>query len=290
MVISHNLSAHNANRMYGIMAENNAKLAEKLSSGYRINRGADDAAGLSISEKMRRQIRGLNQAVMNAQDGISMVQSAEGALQQMHEIVQRGNELAIKAANGTMSDEDRELLDKEFQQIKNALDDASHNTVFNEMKLFPSDGEKPSGTSSTNHIIKFQVGAETGVTIDTKLYNMDAKSLGLEDTNVKTEDDADQAIDDLKQALEDISKVRGYYGSIQNRLEHTVNNLNNVIENTTAAESLIRDSDMAKTMVQYANSNILLQAGQAVLAQANQSKAFVLDLLRGPMNTKMSNI
>ena len=282
MVISHNLSAMNANRMYGIMAENNAKLAEKLSSGYRINRGADDAAGLSISEKMRRQIRGLNQAVMNAQDGISMVQSAEGALMQMHSIVHRGNELAIRAATGTMSDEDRELLDEELQQIKNALNDASHNTVFNEMKLFPEDGETPNGSVQTSHIIKFQVGAETGVNIQTKLYNMDAEALGLKDTNIKTIDDAEQAIDDFKSAMKDISNVRGYYGSIQNRLEHTVNNLNNVIENTTAAESLIRDTDMAKIMVQYSNSNILLQAGQAVLAQANQSKAYVLDLLRTP--------
>ena len=282
MVISHNLNAMNANRMYGIMAENNAKLAEKLSSGYRINRGADDAAGLSISEKMRRQIRGLNQAVMNAQDGISMVQSAEGALMQMHSIVHRGNELAIRAATGTMSDEDRELLDEELQQIKNALNDAAHNTVFNEMKLFPEDGETLDGSSQTSHIVKFQVGAETGVNIQTKLYNMDAESLGLKDTNIKTIDDAEQAIDDFKSAMKDISNVRGYYGSIQNRLEHTVKNLNNVIENTTSAESLIRDTDMAKIMVQYSNSNILLQAGQAVLAQANQSKAYVLDLLRGP--------
>ena len=282
MVISHNLSAMNANRMYGIMAENNAKLAEKLSSGYRINRGADDAAGLSISEKMRRQIQGLNQAVMNAQDGISMVQSAEGALMQMHSIVHRGNELAIRAATGTMSDEDRELLDEELQQIKNALNDASHNTVFNEMKLFPEDGETPNGSVQTSHIIKFQVGAETGVNIQTKLYNMDAEALGLKDTNIKTIDDAEQAINDFKSAMKDISNVRGYYGSIQNRLEHTVSNLNNVIENTTAAESLIRDTDMAKIMVQYSNNNILLQAGQAVLAQANQSKAYVLDLLRTP--------
>ena len=281
MVIAHNLSAHNANRMYGIMAENNAKLAEKLSSGYRINRGADDAAGLSISEKMRRQIRGLDQAVMNAQDGISLVQSAEGALWQMHEIAQRGNELAIKAANGTMSDEDRELLDKELQEIKNALNDAAHSTVFNEMRLFPEDGETPGGTAQTSHVIKLQVGAETGVNIEAKLYNMDAEALGLKDTNVKTIEDADQAIEDIKTAIQDISNIRGYYGSIQNRLEHTVNNLNNVIENTTAAESLIRDSDMAKLMVQYANSKILLQAGQAVLAQANQSKAYVLELIRG---------
>ena len=249
MVIAHNISAHNANRMYGIMAENNAKLAEKLSSGYRINRGADDAMGLSISEKMRRQIRGLDQAVMNAQDGISLVQSAEGALQQMHEIAQRGSELAIKAANGTVTDEDRELLDKEFQEIKNALNDAAHSTVFNEMRLFPEDGESPDGTSQTSHVIQLQVGAETGVNIETKLYNMDAESLGLKDSNVKTITDAEQAINEIKTAITDISSVRGYYGSIQNRLEHTVNNLNNVIENTTAAESLIRDSDMAKLMV-----------------------------------------
>ena len=280
MVISHNLNAMNANRMYGIMAENNAKLAEKLSSGYRINRGADDAAGLSISEKMRRQIRGLNQAVMNAQDGISMVQSAEGALMQMHSIVHRGNELAIRAATGTMSDEDRELLDEELQQIKNALNDAAHNTVFNEMKLFPEDGETLDGSSQTSHIVKFQVGAETGVNIQTKLYNMDAESLGLKDTNIKTIDDAEQAIDDFKSAMKDISNVRGYYGSIQNRLEHTVNNLNNVIENTTAAESLIRDTDMAKAMVEFSSLNVLQQAGQAMLAQANQNNQGILSLLQ----------
>lgn len=641
MQITHNLMAMNSNRMLGIVGTGAGKISEKLSSGYRINRAADDAAGLSISEKMRRQIRGLTQASANAQDGISLVQSAEGALNEMHEIVHRGNELAVKAANGTLTEADRELVDMEIQQLKQALNEAAGNTVFNEIQLFPENGLSPSATQAadTNHykikynlldgsfqvenfadaaegvdgtgnsdeagsvladkianvmipnaiaqifekfeslqdavgnneidmaldisyidgasntlayaqcsffaegapisflikvdsadfsdedaagngtkaemlestiahelmhsvmqytmtdqmtgrddaveefpdwftegvaqltgggfttgwnsvldyyadalksaddmdmddeiteylndytvaerpyghgylasaylgylasggtgdvtaesiaagmdkifkdmlstmnplnfsdailkntgltetdienlfangdtkLVEFvrklsyaskdgagsviatslstggtdilgdtapeqafrvdpnqinvdmsstgsggtggggtggggtgngattlfiQVGAEAGIHIDISLFNMDAEALGLTDTNVKTVDAANNAIDDFKSAIESISRVRSYYGSIQNRLEHTINNLDNVIENTTAAESAIRDTDMAKTMVQYTSNNVLLQAGQAMLAQANRHPEYILGLLR----------
>lgn len=624
MVIQHNLSAFNANRMNGVVGKKNAGITEKLASGYRINRSADDAAGLSISEKMRRQIRGLTQASLNAQDGISMAQSAEGAMNEMHDIVQRGNELAIKAANGTLTDEDRAMVDAEIQQLKQALDETAHATVFNEMKLFPDDGvslaakeekrchydvtfdikngnfticspadsgqdasvastgagqiladkianefvpnaiqqifdafpaletavgsnsiqmaldisyldgrsntlayaqcsvystgepfsflikvdsadftdadaegtgsraemlestlahelmhsvmqytmtdemtgrngsdEFPTwfteGTaqlsgggyttgwndsltyytsslsdendnsmdatiknylqqytvagrpyghgylasaylgylasgqsavtssaiadgmnkifgeilggkglyeaiSSTTGLtinssadvekmfangnadlvefvrklsynagdgagsvitsslsvggtdilgdtasvqafwidpdqiyvdmdstggifdadgktIRLHVGVEAGVGIAMKLFDMDAKALGLENTNVKTEDAAGDAINDFKSAIETISRVRSYYGAIQNRLEHTIKNLDNVVENTTAAESTIRDTDMAKYMVELSSNNILQQAGQAMLSQVNRNSELVLGLL-----------
>lgn len=629
MQITHNIMAMNSNRMLGIVGTSAAKISERLSSGYRINRSADDAAGLSISEKMRRQIRGLTQASANAQDGISLVQSAEGALNEMHEIVQRGNELAIKAANGTLTEHDRELVDAEIQQLKQALDEAAHNTVFNEVSLFPENGLSPKAAqaASDNHYnIKFnlqdknflietignpadgvggtdssktagnvladkianvmipnaisqifdafpsletavgsktiemsldisyidgpsntlayaqcsfygtgepfsflvkvdsadfsdadaegtgskaemlestiahelmhsvmqytmtdemtgrdsaveafpdwfvegtaqlsgggyttgwndlldyyadslkdagdssqdqkikdylqdytlagrpyghgylasaylgykaylknngtgdvtadaiatginqifddiinnnetfsvavknntdlettdianlfakgdqnlvefvrklsyasndgagsvitsslgdggtsilgdaanvqsqffvnpdkitvdmnstgsgantlfiQVGAEAGTHIDISLYNMDAEALGLKDTNVKTVDAAGDAINDFKSAIESISRVRSYYGAIQNRLEHTINNLDNVVENTMAAESAIRDTDMAKAMVEYTSLNILQQAGQAMLVQTNHYPEFILGLLQG---------
>lgn len=632
MVVVHNLYAINANRMTGIVNEKGGKIAEKLSSGYRINRAADDAAGLSISEKLRRQIRGLTQAALNAQDGISLVQSAEGALNEIHEIVQRGNELAVKAANGTLTDLDREMVDDEIQQLKQALDESAHSTVFNEVRLFPDDGNSPKASIQTAHYnvqyqmldgtitvtgqadqaqsstgsgdtvsqtladviadefvpnaikqifdafptlasavgsntiemaldisyidgpsntlayaqcsyslaggtpfnflvkvdssdftdadalgtgskaemlestlahelmhsvmqytmtdemtgrdsaveefpdwfvegtaqlsgggyttgwndtltslkssltdendtskdaeiaaylqkytvagrpyghgylasayaaylangtgevsseaiangmnkifadiiqdaqdtsdnksfsdaikdntgktaseieamftnatstddlvvfvrklskltgtgagsaitsslnvggtdilgdtaleqqfridpnkvnvdassgsstgggsgktqIWLQVGSEASVGIGVKLFQMDAKALGLEDTNVKTQGAASDAIDEFKAAIQSISKVRSYYGAVQNRLEHTINNLENVVENTTAAESAIRDTDMAKTMVEMTTNNILQQAGQAILSQTNRYPEFILKLL-----------
>lgn len=618
MVVSHNLYAINANRMLGAVNQKNGKITEKLSSGYRINRAADDAAGLSISEKMRRQIRGLTQASANAQDGISLVQSAEGALNEMHEIVQRGNELAVKAANGILTDEEREMVDAEIQQLKQALDESAHTTVFNEIRLFPDDGDAPrssveqtahyelkfqmtdgaftitgpadtaqtstadgdtvsqvladrianefvpnaiqqifdtfsslstavgsnviemaldisyidgpsntlayaqcsfystSGTEPFNFLIKvdsadftdadalgtgsksemlestlahelmhsvmqytmtdemtgrageefptwfvegtaqlsgggyttgwndtlttltlhldneednandaaiesylkkytvegrpyghgylasaylgylasgsrdvtseaiadgmdkifqsiidgksfseaivantkgltvsdienlfatgdadlvkfvrklsyhtgdgagsvitssldvrgtnilgdtatvqqfridpdkvnvdasssggktkiwLQLGAESGVGFDVELFRMDAQALDLEDTNVKTQEAAGAAINAFKAAITGISKVRSYYGAVQNRLDHTINNLDNVVENTTEAESAIRDTDMATTMVELTTNNILQQAGQAMLSQANRYPEFVLQLL-----------
>lgn len=614
MIIQHNMLAWNANRQYKINNGKIRKTSEKLSSGYKINRAADDAAGLAISEKMRRQIRGLNQAVYNAQDGISLVQSAEGAMQEMHEVVQRGNELAIKAANGTLSDDDRRMIDEEIQQLKDSLNEVAETTVFNEFRLFPEDGQSPKtmvetknykvifnvadqtfsvndvtaaasgnggsggvagsvladkianeyvpnavkqimdafpslktkmngdsvemeldisyidgpnntlafcqcsfynsgdpfnfllkvdsadfsdsdvqgakaealestiahelmhgvmfktltdemtgrnngvsafpdwfvegtaqlagggyttgwndaltnitssltnendnskdneiadylnnytvsgrpyghgylaaayigylangggtvsasgiaagmdkifgeviggksleqaisdntgianeaalenlfstgdsdlvafvrklskltdngagsvitsnlnvgGTNIVNNAslgnqqfyidnnsikldmesggktIRLHTGVEAGVGIDVKLYQMDAEALGLKYTNTKTQTDAGNAITEFKFAIQYINNVRSYYGAIQNRLEHTINNLNNVVENTTAAESGIRDTDMAKTMVEHSNLNILQQAGQAMLAQANHSSDFVLNLL-----------
>lgn len=618
LVVSHNLAAINANRTTGLVSCKNQKTTERLSSGYRINRSADDAAGLAISEKMRRQIRGLSQASSNAQDGISLVQVADGALHEMHAIVQRGNELAVKAANGTLTDDERLMVDAEIQQLKQALDESAHTTTFNEIKLFPGDGQSPKGVISNQHYdIKYQItdkqfvinksdngvqgladgdaepgrvladkianelvpnavaqifdafpsleaavgtdtismaldvsyldgpnntlayaqcsfygtgkpfsflikvdsadftdedalgtgskaemlestlahelmhsvmqytmtdemsgrageefpnwfvegtaqlsgggfttgwndqllilasdqvltdandssmdgqiadylnnytvagrpyghgylasaylgylangggdvtsaniaagmnqifadilagdsfsnviNTRTGLTeaqiehqfasgdadlvefvrklsfntgtgagsvltsdlnvggtdilgdnaatqqfvvdpdkvyvdvlrggasivlqigaeaeesnrLEVKLFQMDAQALGLEHTNVKTQSAAGDAINSFKTAIESISKVRSYYGAMQNRLEHTIANLDNVVENTTAAESAIRDADMAKEMVAWTAENVLQQAGQAMLTHANKQPEFVLRLLQG---------
>ena len=275
MVVQHNLTAMNSNRMLGINTATQAKSTEKLSSGYKINRAADDAAGLSISEKMRRQIRGLTQAVANAQDGISMVQTAEGALTEVHDMLQRMNELAVKAANGSNQSVDRNYIDSEIQQLKSEIDRVAETTTFNEKNLL-----------KTTQTINLQVGAETAAKnqIGVSLKAMTAAGLSL--TSVKVSGDgatgetnAKSAITSIKAALQEVSKQRSDLGAQQNRLEHTINNLNNVVENTTSAESQIRDTDMATEMVKYSNNNILAQAGQAMLAQANQSNQGVLSLL-----------
>jgi flagellin len=275
MVVQHNLTAMNSNRMLGINTATQAKSTEKLSSGYKINRAADDAAGLSISEKMRRQIRGLTQAVANAQDGISMVQTAEGALTEVHDMLQRMNELAVKAANGSNQSVDRNYIDSEIQQLKSEIDRVAETTTFNEKNLL-----------KTTQTINLQVGAETAAKnqIGVSLKAMTAAGLSL--TSVKVSGDgstgetnAKSAITSIKNALQEVSKQRSDLGAQQNRLEHTINNLNNVVENTTSAESQIRDTDMATEMVKYSNNNILAQAGQAMLAQANQSNQGVLSLL-----------
>ena len=451
MVVQHNLTAMNANRMLGITTGQQAKSSEKLSSGYRINRAADDAAGLTISEKMRKQIRGLEQASTNAQDGISCVQTAEGALTEVHSMLQRMNELAVQAANGTMSEDDRQAVQDEIDQLVTEIDRVSETTKFNEIYLLKGDGEevKSSSTtpasieigyvdtitgenqltwannatalyatvdgvstqvSSTNYTDFFEidengtavkkdgvafyatapnetneygaqlteanitvtdyvkvesdllydkvagtlvkeeelkaggtyfdadgkylgglakyntatppalteVGAEqidnyVAVTrkdeetinvmgakalslnlhvgaesaddnkIKVEIQSMSASGIGvdvLKETGVMTEDAATAAIDTIAEAIAKVSEQRSSLGAIQNRLEHTIANLDNVAENTTAAESRIRDTDMAEEMVEYSKNNILAQAGQSMLAQANTSTQGVLSLLQ----------
>ena len=400
MVVQHNLTAMNSNRMLGVTTRAQAKSTEKLSSGYKINRAADDAAGLSISEKMRKQIRGLTQASSNAQDGISAVQTAEGALNEVQDMLQRMNELAVKAANGTNSEDDRNYIQDEVNQLIKEIDRVSTTTKFNETYLLKGDdqitGPNSNATKITadgktaatieidltgmsaaeagkvaftvagndytvdvakdddaNKIAKKLEGAinakkpndsaageftataanakitlqaaKTDIPVDTKIKaesftaasvltlklhvgadstadnqisvdikSMSAGSLGLKtgkstttaaekDTllvNGKDDTNARAAIDTIASALQEVSKQRSALGAAQNRLEHTISNLDNVVENTTSAESSIRDTDMATEMVKYSNNNILAQAGQAMLAQANQSNQGVLSLLQ----------
>ncbi|MEZ3508266.1 MAG: flagellin [Lachnospiraceae bacterium] len=378
MVIKHNLTAMNANRMFNLTNVSQAKSTEKLSSGYKINRAADDAAGLSISEKMRRQVRGLTQASANAADGISCVQTAEGALSEVHDMLQRMNELAVKGANGTLTTDDRSYITMEVRQLMSEIDRIQSTTTFNEQNLL--DG--------TFKNIGLQVGAESGQHIAITIGNMCTNDLiasalakgifyqtnnesplcqkidqpnpstanypqgvvaywvpdnstyakqeywdksmvrpwgspghshllGAEDLTVfhsfsydsitdenvknrlttnytlgitggKEEALSDKASDVryfqalnafAKSAITDVSETRSNLGAIQNRLEHTINNLDNIVENTTVAESFIRDTDIATEMVKYANNNILAQAGQSMLAQANQSNQGALSLL-----------
>ena len=437
MVVQHNITAMNANRMLGVTTSGQSKSTEKLSSGYRINRAADDAAGLSISEKMRKQIRGLSQASTNAQDGISCVQTAEGALTEVHSMLQRMNELAVKAGNGTMSEDDRQNVQDEIDQLVDEIDRVSETTKFNETYLLKGDdtsngntksleanaeigqidgltvtakadktytdnddvkigkvivkssdtnvvtvdadnlteaagniakittdgtevvvtkndgktdtyatvdkfkaayagldiagagavtisktldtatantddtvtgtytgnlnsykvgdsvnvklavgasGETALSNGSKALLLSFQVGADTtsenkiSVTMD----SMSAKSIGVDGIKVTGSDstNADKAVDTISDAIKKVSKQRSALGAVQNRLEHTISNLDNVVENTTSAESRIRDTDMAEEMVSYSKNNILMQAGQSMLAQANQQNQGVLSLLQ----------
>jgi len=274
MVVQHNMTAHNSNRQLGITTGLQAKSSEKLSSGYQINRAADDAAGLSISEKMRRQIRGLTQATKNAQDGVSVVQTAEGALGEVQDMLQRMNELADKAANDTLQSVDRKYIQNEIDSLYTEIDRVRESTTFNEQNLL-------NGTFTGKNL---QVGSEnaTAQLIGINISDLQAsKILGTASLQVTGTDGtvARKSIDNIKSALQSISTQRSALGAVQNRLEHTINNLNNVVENTTSAESLIRDTDMATEMVRYSNNNILAQAGQSMLAQANQSNQGVLSLL-----------
>lgn len=275
MVVQHNLQAANTNRQLGITTSAQAKSTEKLSSGYKINRAADDAAGLSISEKMRSQIRGLNKASSNAQDGVSLVQTAEGALNETHSILQRMNELATQAANGTNTSVDRSAIRAELDQLTSEINRIQSTTQFNTMNLLD-------GTfSGAKNQMKLQVGALSGQSIDFSIANMCATKIGLNKTlSVSTFTKAGSYMKSVQDAIEVVSKQRSAMGAIQNRLEHTIANLDTTSENTQSAESRIRDTDMASEMVTYSKNNILAQAGQSMLAQANQSTQGVLSLLQ----------
>ena len=288
MVVQHNITAMNSNRQLGITTGVQAKSSEKLSSGYKINRAADDAAGLAISEKMRRQVRGLTQASANAQDGISAAQTAEGALNEVHDMLQRMNELAVKAANDTLTSDDRSYIQSEISALSSEITRTAEATEFNNQYLL-------NGTFTGK---KLQVGSETNENneIEINIESISAGTLGVAakektDSTAPAGDETDQisvmshslakaAIDSVKDALVKVSKQRSDLGALQNRLEHTIKNLDNVAENTQAAESQIRDTDMAAEMVRYSNNNILAQAGQSMLAQANQTNQGVLSLLQ----------
>ena len=275
MVVQHNLQAANTNRQLGITTSAQAKSTEKLSSGYKINRAADDAAGLSISEKMRSQIRGLDKASSNAQDGVSLVQTAEGALNETHSILQRMNELATQAANGTNTSVDRSAIRAELDQLTSEINRIQSTTQFNTMNLL--DGTFSGATNQ----MKLQVGALSGQSIDFSIANMCATKIGLKTTlSVSTFTKAGSYMKSVQDAIEVVSKQRSAMGAIQNRLEHTIANLDTTSENTQSAESRIRDTDMASEMVTYSKNNILAQAGQSMLAQANQSTQGVLSLLQ----------
>jgi flagellin len=271
MVVQHNMTAMNSNRMLGITSAAQAKSTEKLSSGYKVNRAADDAAGLAISEKMRRQVRGLTQASANAQDGISCVQTAEGALNEVHDMLQRMNELAVKAENGTLTSEDRSYVNKEVKQLMSEIDRVASTTTFNEKGLL-------NGSCSAG--VNLQVGAESNQHITLKINKMKCSAIGISaGQSASSATAAGNLNAAVKNAIKSVNNQRADLGAIQNRLEHTINNLDNVVENTTAAESAIRDTDMATEMVRFSNNNILAQAGQSMLAQANQSNQGVLSLL-----------
>ena len=272
MVVQHNMQAANASRVLNITAGQQAKSTEKLSSGYKINRAADDAAGLSISEKMRKQIRGLDRASTNAQDGVSAVQTAEGALNEVHSMLQRMNELAVQAANGTNSSTDVSSISDEVQALKTEIDRVANTTDFNGKYMLKNGGKD----------VDIYVGyttdeANNKISISNQDLNAVANSIGA---GFKDYAGAKALIGNVSTAIEKVSKMRSDFGAIQNRLEHTIDNLDNVVENVTASESRIRDTDMADEMVKYSKNNILQQAGQSMLAQANQSTQGVLSLLQ----------
>lgn len=323
MIIQHNLEAMNSNRILSQTTTRQKKSSEKLSSGYKVNRSADDAAGLSISEKMRAQIRGLNQASMNSQDGVSLIQVAEGALDETHSILQRMNELATQAANDINASVDRNSIKDELSQLTLEIDRIASTTEFNNMVIFNGKFKD----------IKLQVGAKEGQNISMSLYAIDAHGIGLNmpftnpsdidmvlsrpfsiknigstdetmlpyegfanyDASSPTDkakynpdnclmvdnnENAGRTMQIIQNAIKLVSEQRSSLGAIQNRLEHTINNLNNISENTSAAESRIRDTDMADEMVSYSKDNILAQAGQSLLAKANQSKEGIISLLQ----------
>jgi len=264
---------------------NTGKNIEKLSSGYKINRAGDDAAGLAISEKMRSQIRGLDMAAKNADDGISMIQTGEGALNETHAILQRMRELAVQSASDTNTEADRAELQKENAALIEEIDRIAQNTEFNTQKLL--DKTTASGKFT------LQIGANAGQTLDVQFGDMQAAALkldgasggtgatnGVASIDISTRGGASGAIVDIDGAIAYVSSQRANMGAVQNRLEHTINNLNVTSENLTAAESRIRDVDMAKEMMQYTKNNILTQAAQAMLAQANQQPQGVLQLLQ----------
>lgn len=269
MVVQHNLTAANTNRQLGITTSGLQKSTEKLSSGYKINRAADDAAGLSISEKMRNQIRGLNKASDNAQDGISLVQTAEGALNEVHSMLQRMSELAVQAANDTNQTVDKNALEAEVIQLQTEIKRVGSTTQFNKMNILD-------GTFTAKNL---QVGANANQTISVSISALTGVTSEALATHVSGTA-AQSAITSIQSSITKLSTLRSKLGAIQNRLEHTVANLDNISENTQSAESRIRDTDMAEEMVQYSKNNILQQAGQSMLAQANQANQGVLSLLQ----------
>jgi flagellin len=304
MRINHNITAMNAYRNLTATNDKIEQSLERLSSGYRINRAADDAAGLAISEKMRAQIRGLEMATKNSQDAISLIQTAEGALNETHAILQRMRELAVQSANDTNTDNDRVAIQQEIEQLRAELDRISDATEFNTKKLVTGEYAE-SG-------LNFQIGANEGQIVNMKMLEMTANALGIgtmdveepvrddlgnvmldesgnvvtkkvsgKTVSVATATDAQVAIEAINNAIEKVSKERARYGAMQNRLEHTINNLRVSAENLQAAESRIRDADMASEIVEFSKNKIISQSGTAMLAQANAAPQGILQLLNG---------
>jgi flagellin len=272
MVVQHNMAAANTNRQLGITNSNLARSTEKLSSGYKINRAGDNAAGLTISEKMRGQIKGLEQASANAQDGISLIQTAEGALNETQSILQRMRELAVQSSNDTNVSADRNAIKEELTALTSEVGRIAGQTEFNTMKLL-------NGTFSNKNL---QVGANSSQNIKFSINAMTVSALGISGiaSKVSTYGSSTKAISTVQSALNKVSIQRSALGALQNRLDHTIANADNTAENIQAAEARIRDVDMAKEMVKYSKDSILQQAAQSMLAQANQSTQGVLSLLQ----------
>jgi flagellin len=282
--IQNNVEAFNAHRQLTGTASKAAKAMEKLSSGYRINRAADDAAGLAISEKMRGQIGGLAQAQRNAQDGVSLVQTAEGSLTEVHSMLQRVRDLKVQYSNGTLEAKDKEAIAAEVKQLAVEIDKIRDDTEFNGIKLLD-------GTGGTSGTVSFQVGANAGETISVTTKDITASATSAGMTELQTVGAAASnaaastafdtlTLDEIDGAIESVSTLRAEFGAVQNRLEHRLNNLATYQENLVASESRIRDVDMAAEMVNFTKLSILQQAGTSMLAQANQAPQGVLSLLR----------
>lgn len=275
MIIQHNIAAINSFRNLGINQSALNKNLEKLSSGYKINRAGDDAAGLAISESMRSQINGLNQATQNAEDSIGLIKTAEGALTEVHSMLQRMSTLATQAANGTYNSVARSNIQSEITELNAEIDRIAKNTDFNGIKPISAQG-----------MMTFQIGPSSAETIKVTLQGMASKDIGVNKINVSNANnsagikEANKAIDTIRAAIDKVSQFRAKLGAAQNRLEHTVNNLRVTSENLTAAESRIRDTDMADEITAFTKNNILLQSSQSMLAQSNAAPQGILNLLR----------
>ena len=286
MVINHNMSAMFAQRSQGLTDLNNQKNMEKLSSGMKINRAGDDASGLAVSEKMRSQIRGLNQASTNAKNGISFIQTTEGYLQETEDIIQRIRELAVQSSNGIYTDEDRMQIQVEVSSLIAEVDRIASCAQFNGMNMLTGRFARPTGENSVTASMWLHIGANMDQRTQVYIGTMSAAALGLravgteEIMTLGTPDEANRAIGTLDEAIKKINKQRADLGAYQNRLEKTVVGLDIGAENLQASESRIRDTDMAKEMVDFTKNQVLSQAGTAMLAQANQSSQNVLSLLQ----------
>ncbi|OGX60623.1 MAG: flagellin [Paenibacillus sp. RIFOXYA1_FULL_44_5] len=270
MIINHNLNAMNAHRNLVFNNIQEGKSSEKLSSGYRINRAADDAAGLSISEKMRAQIKSLDQAQRNTQDGISLVQTADGAMSEVSDMLGRMKELATQASNGTYNSSDLASMDKEYTSLKSAINSIAGNTKFNGINLL----------NTSTGSVTIQTGDTSGNNVVVSLQDITTSTIGLSTTDLTTTANASTAMGAIDTAIGDVNTARSSFGAFQNQLEHTFNNIGATSENLQSAESRIRDTDMAKEMMNYTKYNILQQAATSMLAQANQAPQSVLQLLR----------
>jgi flagellin len=286
MVINHNMSAMFANRQLGVTGLGLNKDMEKLSSGMRINRAGDDASGLAVSEKMRAQIRGLNQASQNASNGISFIQTTEGYLQETTDIMQRIRELAVQASNGIYSEEDRMQIQVEISALVSEVDRIASSAQFNGMNMLTGRFAQPMGENVVTASMWFHIGANMDQRVQVFIGTMSAAALGVrelgseEKISLATPEDANRAIGTVDEALKKINKQRADLGAYQNRLELTVKGLDVSAENLQASESRIRDTDMASQMVAFTNNSVLQQAGTAMLAQANSQSQNVLSLLR----------